>query len=58
MPILAGFILGAGPAWNELGQLRIVIAFPPGSPAELAALVKSDAAKWSKLIADKKTRGG
>jgi len=29
----------------------------PGSPAELAALVKSDTAKWGKLIADKKIKG-
>lgn len=29
----------------------------PGSPAELATLVKSDTAKWGKLIADKKIKG-
>jgi tripartite-type tricarboxylate transporter receptor subunit TctC len=29
----------------------------PGSPGELAALVKSDTSKWSKIIRDKKIKG-
>jgi tripartite-type tricarboxylate transporter receptor subunit TctC len=29
----------------------------PGSPGELAALVKSDTSKWNKIIRDKKIKG-
>jgi tripartite-type tricarboxylate transporter receptor subunit TctC len=29
----------------------------PGSPGELAALVKSDTSKWSRIIRDKKIKG-